>query len=215
MAGFKTELVKAAKAELERFGGRDETHEDVHDILIAYWTDGAGRTLEKARREVSRRTAWSAAFISFAVKAALDASRSRAAFAFSGAHSEYVGAAIRNLLNGVGAPVFLGHPPDNDGAVAPGVGDIVGGTRTLAIDDYADALLAARDRAFYSSHFDIVVAKANGVLTLIGGNVGNTVKQTRVRLTAHGLLPKRDFKFDSAGKVLSGPFICVVQHTER
>jgi hypothetical protein len=214
MADFRTELVKAAQAELIRFDGRDETNPGVRDILIEYWTKGGGRTVAGAKTEIRKRTAWSAAFISFCVKNALAASGSRAKFTFSASHSVYIGASILNVLNNKPAPAFYGQPPTGAGAVAPEVGNIIGVTRTRHIDDYADALDAARSEDTYFSHCDIVTAKAGGKIKRIGGNVSNSVTEKTLNLTSAGLLPVLPFKFDSAGQVLSGPFICVIKQKD-
>lgn len=180
--------------------------------MIEYWTIGAGRTERAAKGEINKRTAWSAAFISFVVKKALRSSGSKASFKFSARHSEYVGAAIRNVLQGQSAPAFLGLPPTGVGAVEPEVGDIIGVTRVRAIDDYADALDAARANERYFSHFDVVTEIKNGEVKCVGGNVSNSVTKKTVRLASNGILPILRFKFDSAGNVISGPYICVIKH---
>jgi hypothetical protein len=212
MANFATELVSAAGAELVRFAGRNEIDPTVRDLLIEYWTVGTGITERAANKEINNRTAWSAAFISFVVKKALNASGSTASFNFSASHSVYAGASIRNLLQNKPAPVFVGLPPTGVGAVAPEVGDIIGVTRSRRIDDYADAMDAARSEDTYFSHFDVVTELRSGKIKRIGGNVSNSVTEKALALTSGGILPILPFKFDSAGQVLSGPFICVIKH---
>lgn len=214
MADFRTELVKAVSAELTRFAGRKETNPAVRDILIEYWTKGAGRSIAGAKTEINNRTAWSAAFISFCVKKALAASGSGAKFVFSASHSEYAGAAILNFVNSKAAPAFYGLPPTGSGAVKPEVGDIIGVTRVAHVDDYADALDAARNNDRYFSHFDVVTSKSGGTIKRVGGNVSDSVTEKSLALTSAGILPNLPFKFNSAGQVLSGPFICVIKHKE-
>jgi hypothetical protein len=162
-------------------------------------------------RAIGDRTHWSAAFISFVVRQALNTSGSPAAFAFSASHSVYVEAALRNDFNDLQPPAFYGIPPTGVGAEPPQPGDIFGGSRTRAIDDYADALRAARDGETYFSHFDIVTEVTDEQVVGIGGNVSNSVSKSRVQL-ANGLLPIRAFRFDRAGQVIAGPFICLIQH---
>ena len=162
MAQFEVEVVRAAKAERERFAGRRETDDTVRDIMIDYWTTGAGRTVTKAKAEIRSRTAWSAAFISFVVRKALAASGSPARFAFSASHSVYAGAAIRNDQSAVTGPAFLGLPPSGAGAEPPMVGDLIGVTRQRDIEDYAEALAAARREDTDFSPFDVVVDKTGG-----------------------------------------------------
>jgi hypothetical protein len=113
---------------------------------------------------------------------------------------------------GAPAPVFAGLPPTGVGAVKPERGDVIGVTRVRAIDDYADALDAARAEDTYFSHFDIVTEISQGKLKCIGGNVSNSVTEKSVTLTKGGILPILPFKFNSAGQVISGPYICVIKH---
>lgn len=215
MADFISELVSAANEERERFRGRPETDKTVKPVLLEYWMKGAGEKEAPAEKEIIKRTAWSAAFISFVVKKALKNSESQAAFEFSSSHSVYAGAAIRNQLSNAPLPSFYGFPPTGAGAVPPLVGDLIGVTRTLRIDDYADAVDAARqsdkDKRRYFSHFDVVVNIAHGQVTTIGGNVGDTVGRKTIKLK-NNILPILPFRFDKAGKVISGPFICIVRH---
>lgn len=214
MGTFADEVVAAARAELQRFGGRKETDETVRELLSEYWMIGAGRSQTAATREINKRTAWSAAFVSFVVRKALKAAGSRATFEFSARHSDYAGAAIRNLLQNGRPPIFLGMPPTEPGAIAPRIGDIIGVTRELSVDDYADAMDKARAGGSYFSHFDIVTGIRNGKLTCIGGNVSDSVSETTVRLEPGGILPVLPFRFNSAGQVLTGPYICIIRHTD-
>lgn len=211
---FQSELVTACKAELIRFDGRDETDPTVFDILMEYWMEGAGFSKPAARKAIRKRTAWSAAFISFVVKKALKESRSRAAFAFNGSHSVYIGAAIRNDFNAARPPAFFGVPPRGVGAEKVQVGDIFGATRALSIPDYEAALRAARNKDTYFSHCDVAIEVGGGTVTSIGGNVSNSVTQRTVALDNDGFLPVRPFKKDDAGQVVSGPFICVIKERE-
>lgn len=214
MATFAVELVGAAQTELQRFGGRKETSDEVRDLLIEYWTVGAGRSRSAAAAEIRDRTAWSAAFISFVVRKALAASGSRARFVFSARHSDFAGAAILNLMQNRSAPAFVGLVPTGAGAVAPEVGDLIGVTRERSVDDYADALDQARAGGGYASHFDVVTEIRGSRLKCIGGNVSDSVTESTVRLTPEGLLPILPFKFNSAGQVLSGPYLCVIKHKD-
>jgi hypothetical protein len=126
-----------------------------------------------------------------------------------------VGAAIRNDFNGAPKPAFFGIPATGDGSEPVKPGDIVGCPRTTALDDYEDALRAARAptpaKRAYPSHFDVVVAVGGGMASLVGGNVSNTVKQVTVTLAPDGRLPVRGFKFNAAGDVTQAPFIALVR----
>jgi hypothetical protein len=215
MPSFAQALIAAAEAEHVRFAGRRETDGTVSDILVAYWMAVPGTSRNRALSHIADRTAWSAAFISFVVRAALADSASPASFAFAASHSVYIGAAIRNDFNAVARPAFLGVPAHGDGAEALRPGDLLGWSRTTAIDDYEDALKAARRHpspGTYPSHVDVVTRIEDGVATLIGGNVSQTVKQTTLKLSAEGFAPVRGFKFNAAGDIISGPFICLMRH---
>lgn len=181
---------------------------------MEYWTNGGGYSAASAKKAITELTAWSAAFISYVVKNALIASGSKAVFDYSASHSVYAGAAIRNVLNEVKRPGFYGLPPIGPGAVVPELGDIIGVTRVKWIDDYADAMGAARKEETYFSHFDIVVEASKTKVRTIGGNVSNSVGEKTFTLNADGTLPTLPFKYSKAGNVLSGPFICVIKHLE-
>jgi hypothetical protein len=211
MASFKTELVNGAKQEKARFARLRETEPAAKPFLREYWMKGVAVSRSTADRHIADRTAWSAAFISFLVRQALVDSNSGAVFKFNASHSVYVGAAIRNMLQGAARPAFFGHPPTGPGAVRPEVGDLIGTTVTQSIGGFSDALRAARRMERYFSHFDVVTDVSGGTVKVIGGNVADSVSERSFQLT-NGILPVLPFKFDAAGRVISGPFICVVKH---
>ncbi len=211
MASFKTELVSGVKQEKVRLGGLQETDPAAKPVLREYWMKGVSVSRSTADRHIAERIAWSAAFISFVVRQALAKSGSRAVFKFDAPHSVYVGAAIRNMLEGASRPAFFGHPPTGSGAVRPEVGDLIGTTVTQAIAGFSDALRAARRMERYFSHFDVVTEVSGNTVKVVGGNVADSVSERSFQLN-NGILPVLPFKFDAAGRVVSGPFICVVKH---
>lgn len=211
MADFRSELVGIANQEFTRFAGRHELTPTSASILRDYWMNGAGTSQAAADKAIKDQTAWSAAFISWVVKKALHNSGSPAAFVFNSLHSVYAGAAIRNTLTGISSPAFFGLPPTGEGAVTPEVGDLIGVTRVQWIDDYADAMKAARKQETYYSHFDIVIEKRDDSIITIGGNVSDSVGKKKIALN-NGFLPILPFKYNLAGKVISGPFICVIKY---
>jgi hypothetical protein len=211
MASFKSELSSGAKQEKVRFGGLKETSPAAKPFLREYWMKGTAISQATADRNISQRVAWSAAFISFVVRQALADSGSTAVFKFSASHSVYVGAAIRNMLEGVARPAFFGHPPTGPGAVRPEVGDLIGTSATQTITGFSDALKAARRMETYFSHFDVVTEVSGGTVKVIGGNVADSVTERSFALK-NGFLPVLPFKLNPAGQVISGPFICVVKH---
>lgn len=136
---------------------------------------------------------WSAVFVSWCVK---QAGATAAEFKFAAAHSEFVYETIQNAINGAG--VFHGldvstHPPN--------VGDIIQNNRGGTSHDYA----YARTHRNYASHSAIVVETGqdtDGRYALtIGGNEGNSIRRTVVRLNQQGFIKQRN----------NNPFICVIK----
>ncbi len=197
MGQFSTRLAERAIAEHKRFGQRNEANAKVRGILLEYWMTGAGNSQAAAEAALKAKFAWSAAFVSYVVKQTNPA----APFAFSSLHAKYIQAAIRNRQSCGTSPGFYGDPPSGLGAVSPQVGDIIGFSRADDVRTYADA--AARDD--YFSHCDIVVARSGNVITVIGGNVGDTVTKATVKLGANGLLP--------AKSAIGGPYVVVITNT--
>ena len=222
---FRTDLLAQAVAEFDAMGGAKEPGasssqsaaktEKARALIAKYWMEGLGRSATNAASEISARTAWSAAFISFCVRKALQKSGNAAVFDFSASHSVYIGQSLRNDFGAVPKPAFYGEPPTGIGKVKLAVGDIVGWSRTANIASYEDALAAARatpQPKTYYSHCDIVIDVSNGKATLIGGNVSNSVSKSSVNLDADGCVPVRPFRYNSAGTIISGPYIVVIQH---
>ena len=140
---------------------------------------------------------WSALFISWCVFAA---GATADEFKFALAHSQFVHQAIKNADSGTG--VFRAFPINR---VAPQLGDIVQYNRGRKTFDFE----FARTHRSYISHSTIVVddnpdlADENGRFALVvGGNEGDSVRRTKLRLTATGLIKPR----------AASPFICVVKN---
>jgi len=125
--------------------------------------------------------AWSAAFISFVMRLA----GAGAAFPYSESHSVYIDAAVEETQSHLGQYAIQAEPPD---AYAPVVGDLVCcGRDAAAALTYAD-LPAGR----FTGHCGIVVARQPGQISIIGGNVEDTVALTHVPVTDQGMLAKPD-----------------------
>jgi hypothetical protein len=140
------------------------------------------------------REPWSALFVSWCVKTA---GATAAEFKFSKAHSVFVHQAIQNADNRTG--VFRGFDIT---AQAPAIGDIIQNNRKGNRFDFA----FARANANYESHSAIVVEVGHdsegGFALTVGGNEGNSVRQTVVRLTPQGFIRQRQ----------NSPFICIVKN---
>lgn len=122
--------------------------------------------------------AWSAAFISYIMRIAGAGGR----FPYSPTHSDYINAARDVSLARSGVYAISAEALD---VYAPRLGDLIclgrGSSQALT---YAD--LPTR-RAF-PSHCDIVVGVAPGQLSVIGGNVDDSVTMKHVPVTADGHL---------------------------
>lgn len=127
---------------------------------------------------------WSAAFISYVLRAAgVDARE----FPPAAAHATYVDALIRDALAFPATAPFRPHDP---GEYAPQPGDLVCTDRGPApLRHWQDR--AGDAGAFRPMHCDIVVATGLGFVEAIGGNVRDAVTRTRFSADGSGyLLPQ-------------------------
>jgi hypothetical protein len=134
--------------------------------------------------------AWSAAFVSYVMRAAGAGDR----FPYSALHADYINAAAQ------GQGVLQAQRPD---AYAPLPGDLIcygrAGAQRLRFED----LPAPR----FFGHCDIVVEAGAGLLTVIGGNVSAGVTMKHVPVMPNGTLAGPD------GQVIDGryPWFVVLQ----
>ena len=184
---FAKKLAAVAQEQHDTFHMMDEADPDLCRQIRKYWTD------LNLGFESCVTVPWSAVFVSWCVK---KAGATAAEFKFAAAHSVFVHEAIKNAINGQG--VFHGldisaHPP--------AVGDIIQNNRGGTTHDFA----FARTHRNYQSHSAIVVEVGQdadgGFALVIGGNEGNSIRRTVVRLKSGGLIKQR----------ASNPFICVIE----
>lgn len=139
-------------------------------------------------------TPWSAVFVSACVKRA---GATKDEFKFAAAHSVFVHKSIQNANAGTG--VFRGR---DIAARGPQIGDIIQNNRGGTNFNFAHA----RTHSQYQSHSAIVVetgTDSGGRFALtIGGNEGDSIRRTVVRLDSKGLIKQRS----------SNPFICVIEN---
>jgi hypothetical protein len=125
--------------------------------------------------------AWSAAFISYVMRMAGAGPR----FPYSSAHAVYINAARKASFGPIAGARLWAERPD---LYAPQPGDLIcqgrGGARRIRFED----LPAGR----FPGHCDIVVGVTSGEITVIGGNVDDTVALTHVPATAEGRLAGPD-----------------------
>lgn len=120
---------------------------------------------------------WSAAFISYCVRAA----GAGDAFNYSAGHSTYINESIRAKANGKQDALFWGWGR-SERPIAPG--DLIGywrGDKKITVDN-------APTVGWYQSHTDIVVEVGKNYAFVIGGNVGHSVTRKQVRLNSDGVL---------------------------
>jgi hypothetical protein len=185
-SAFCTRLARIAEEQHNAFHLINEGDEPLRRQIKRYWTDlGFGFP--------GVQEAWSAVFVSWCVKRA---GASAAEFHFSSAHARFVFDAIANAQASTG--VFRGFDIPN---ATPEIGDIIHNNRGGRRYDFAYA--AANES--YKSHSAIVIetgADALGRYALtVGGNESDSVRRTRVPLTAAGTVRQRD----------TNPFISVIK----
>ena len=169
-----------ALSEMEMFGRRNngavikETSNPLHDRVLEYFAFVNRGDITNAAAEP-----WSAAFISFVVRrAGAEASQ----FPKSANHAKYILKGLSNrIANDEGASIVY-YDLDE---FAPRVGDLIGFSRTSSVRNRADVERFLPNK-FFKSHTDLVIDVSPTHLTVIGGNVSNTIKTTKVAIDADG-----------------------------
>jgi len=185
---FTMQLAAVAEEQHRLFHLLDEADPILCRQIKKYWTD------LRLGFESCVSVPWSAVFVSWCVK---QAGATAAEFKFAAAHSVFVFEAIKNARNGTG--VFRGVDITAD---MPSVGDIIQKNRGGTTHDFD----FARTHRNYNSHSAIVVETGNDAegryALTTGGNEGNSVRQTVIRLTPQGFIRQR----------VNNPFICLVKN---
>lgn len=156
--------ITIAQRELATWGGRKETDPAMYPRLMAYW-QAAGLSPTEAADAIHRRAYWSAAFVNYVLKEA------GAAYLPSPSHVGYLAAAKR---------AGRLYPASSQ---SPQPGNIVCFERDNSGVNWANV----DDGNFRAAHCDIVTAKSGNVITVVGGNVSDSVTQRRFILQ-NGLL---------------------------
>ncbi|HEX8140528.1 MAG TPA: DUF2272 domain-containing protein [Pyrinomonadaceae bacterium] len=187
-SAFALKLASIAEDQHKKFQFVNEADPELCK-QIKKWTQDIGAAFVSCTKEP-----WSAVFVSWCVK---QAGATKAEFEFSKAHSVFVQKAIQNGVNGTG--VFQGlditaHPPN--------VGDIIQNNRAGNKFDFA----FARTHKNYISHSVVVIEVGHDTqgpfAFCVGGNEGDAVRRSVVRLTPQGFIKQRQ----------SNPFICVIKN---
>jgi hypothetical protein len=138
------------------------------------------RSCKDAQKDqVWDRAPWSAAFVSYVFRTAGAGTN----FAYSGSHSTYIVEAVRNAKGlSTRTPRFFGYPI---GEASPSVGDLVCAPRgQFKSWNFVD--IPYSDRGQFLSHCDVVVSVGRGAIEVVGGNVGDTIAKTIVRVNGQG-----------------------------
>lgn len=167
--------------------GRTEEMIEAFPALVAYWSavPGSAPTIARNRARLRRTVAdpaaaplwtevpWSAAFLSFALRAA---GYDPADVPAAPAHWMVVDHLLARAERWPDTAAFLPWPPD---AYAPAPGDLLCATRAEARGRYArPADRAAELGRAVPMHCDIVVGGREGVVEAIGGNLGDAVRMS-------------------------------------
>ena len=147
-------------------------------VLEDYWCTGVHEV--PVGTEWWRAQPWSAVFISWIIRQAGAGND----FAYSKAHTDYVGEAKKNRLANNDNP-FKAYDIDE---VAPRIGDLVCMERGDSGVTYENV-----DQGFRKSHCDIVTGITPRSLVTIGGNVCDSVWKTFVPINGSGLITKKGY----------------------
>lgn len=123
------------------------------------------------------RFAWSASFVSYVMRIAGAGGR----FPYSAAHADYINAAREVSLGQTNGAALSAERID---AYAPQPGDLICEARGRGVALTFDSLPAPS----FPSHCDIVVGVTPGELTVIGGNVDDSVTEKHIPTTTDGML---------------------------
>jgi Uncharacterized protein conserved in bacteria (DUF2272) len=161
----------------------------------ASWTgmhDETGTEFDNGRDDYF---AWSAAFVSYVMRTAGAGPR----FPYAPSHYIYINDAANMTQGSASGWAIYAERPDS---YAPQLGDLICTSRERRPLTY-DKLPARH----FAGHCDIVVAKDNNQLSVVGGNVDHAVTMKHIPVTADGKLA------ETGGDVLDGryPWFVVIR----
>jgi hypothetical protein len=190
MAQTVDKIIELARQEWDFFGkqefdlqgrtirrGRKETDEGFWQHVGVYWLEGTGKHLTGKNDDFP----WSATFVSFVMRKAGAGDR----FKYSAQHSVYIRAAIVAKTKTKTAAGMWGFRLSER---APEPGDLICYAREPGVGYDTPS-------ADYKSHADIVVARHDDEIEVIGGNVGNSVTLKHLAVDDDGLLIDPQFEW--------------------
>ena len=177
--GLSQHVAETATEEWQRWGEgtRKETDPRMRGVLRDYWRK-AGVSARGADERVEQRSPWSAAFVSWVMHKA----GAGDAFRYAAAHQRYIAAAKRNREEGRDNPFRAYRTTER----RPQVGDLVCADRPRKGGSCGGATYDNIDAGFTPTHCDVVTEVGRGRLTVVGGNVGDSVGRKRVRTDHQG-----------------------------
>lgn len=186
-SAFAAKLAGVAREQHTKFQFLDEADPPLCNQIRKYHTD-LGLPFQSCAG-----APWGSVFVSWCVR---QAGATRAEFEFSAVAAVFAHEAIKNASSGTAA--FRGF---DIAARPPAVGDIILFNRGGAKVDFG----FASTHQSYVAHPVIVVevgGDEEGAFALvIGGNEGDSIRRTKVRLDAQRLIRQRD----------ANPFICIIK----
>jgi len=186
MTTFTDRVVELCEQEYDFFerGNKKEWMDGAYQRIGEYWNQLA--TIAKYKKwqgyngrsdvlfandgtvKSSKNQPWSAAFISWIAHQA-GASKS---FRYSPSHSTYVVAALRAAATASKSEKFVAR---RYGEYKPKVGDLIACERRPDVDPTFDTYVDYVGKGKYEAHCDFVVAVGANRLSVIGGNISDTV----------------------------------------
>jgi len=184
---LRRQIVFQAKSELDKWKPYNELDVETAEIVQQYWKDGVGlsfTTDEILDPNFQDTWAWSAAFVSWVVKAS-----GGDTFPVHQTHAHYIIKTTENRKNNTGD--FKAYSTDE---AKPQMGDIV--CRRRGSSDATYDNVVAGD----TLHCDIVTDVNNSNIEVVGGNLYNKVKETELSLDNKGYLSDKDYFVIIKGK---------------
>jgi len=184
---LRRQIVFQAKAEAEKWKPYDELDVETAKIIQQYWKDGVGlnfTTEQILDPDFQKTWAWSAAFVSWVVKAS-----GGDTFPVHQTHAHYIIKTTENRKNNTGD--FKAYSTDE---AKPQIGDIVCRRRGSSNATYDNVSMGD------TLHCDIVTDVDDSTLEVVGGNLYNKVKTAELSLNDKGYLTDKDYFVIIKGK---------------
>ncbi|MCB8926312.1 MAG: DUF2272 domain-containing protein [Ardenticatenaceae bacterium] len=178
----KSEIARIATEECQHWHDgktKRETDPEISSILKRYYRIGVNEDVTEEQLQNAdwqKKHPWSAVFISYIIRKA----GGRDKFRYAKAHQKYIADAKRNREQGNTENPFWAFPIDQ---VAIEVGDLICSSRGGSNATYENI-----EEGFKMTHCDIVTAINANQITIVGGNIKNTVGQRFLELNDNGFV---------------------------